>query len=78
MPLTPCALALRHRASVRPRQFDGEVRLEVDVLTPAMTELAMLVPGMERLGGTTLRYCAPDFPTAHRLVSLIAVLGRAA
>lgn len=72
-----CALALRHRASVRPPRFDGEVRLEVDVLTPAMTELAMLVPGMERLGGTTLRYCAQDFPTAHRLVSLIAVLGRA-
>jgi D-amino peptidase len=54
------------------------VRLEVDVLTPAMTELAMLVPGMERPTGTTLRYSAPDFPTAHRLVSLIAVLGRAA
>jgi D-amino peptidase len=75
---TACPLALAHRASVRTPRFDGEVHLEVDVLTPAMAELALLVPGMERSSGTTLRYCAADFPAAHRLVSLIAVLGRAA
>ncbi|MGH3490525.1 MAG: M55 family metallopeptidase, partial [Actinopolymorphaceae bacterium] len=60
-----------------PPRYAGAVSLEVDVLTPAMAELALLVPGMERPAGTTVRYRAPDFPTAHRLVSLIAVLGRA-
>ena len=72
-----CVAALERRAEVRPPRFDAEVELEVDVLTPAMTELALLVPGMERPSGTTLRYRAPDFPSAHRLVSLVAVLGRA-
>ncbi|MEQ7006572.1 M55 family metallopeptidase [Actinopolymorpha sp. B17G11] len=70
--------AIEARESVTPPRFDRAVSLEVDVLTPAMADLALLVPGMERTTGTTLRYGAPDFPTAHRLVSLIAVLGRAA
>jgi D-amino peptidase len=69
--------ALDARASVTPPRYDGAVSLDVDVLTPAMAELALLIPGMERTAGTTLHYRAPDFPTAHRLVSLIAVLGRA-
>jgi D-amino peptidase len=73
-----CAAALADRHAVRPPVYDGAVVLEVDVLTPAMADLALLVPRMERPAGTTLRYHAPDFPTAHRLVSLIAVLGRAA
>ncbi|MGH3488967.1 MAG: M55 family metallopeptidase [Actinopolymorphaceae bacterium] len=69
--------ALAARGSVTPPRYAAAVSLEVDVLTPAMAELALLVPGMERPAGTTVRYHAPDFPTAHRLVSLIAVLGRA-
>ncbi|HEY8456721.1 MAG TPA: M55 family metallopeptidase [Actinopolymorphaceae bacterium] len=68
--------ALRDRESVKPLRFDGQVTLEVDVLTPAKAELAAFyVPGMQRPSGTTLRYVAPDFPTAHRVVSLIAILG---
>jgi D-amino peptidase len=67
--------ALADRAAVRARRFDGPVRLEVQVHRPHMTEQALLVPGMERVDGRTLRYEAPDFPTAYNIVELIAVLG---
>jgi D-amino peptidase len=67
--------ALAARESVRPLRFDGPVPLEVDVLVPAMTERALLIPGVELAGGCTLRYAAPDFPTAYRVTQLITVLG---
>ena len=67
--------ALADRDKVRPLRFDGPVDLEVDVFRPFMTENALLVPGMQRVGGCTLRYRAPDFPTAHQVVDLIAILG---
>jgi D-amino peptidase len=67
--------ALAGRAAVRPVRFDGPVALEVEVLRPHMTERALLVPGIERENGRTLRYAAPDFPTAYRVTELIALLG---
>jgi D-aminopeptidase len=67
--------ALAGREAVRPLRFDGPVQLEVQVLRPQMTEHALLVPGMEREDGCTLRYAAPDFPTAYQVTELIATLG---
>lgn len=67
--------ALADRTAVRTRRFEGPVRLEVQVHRPHMAEHALLVPGMERADGCTLRYEAPDFPTAYDIVELIAVLG---
>lgn len=67
--------ALAARAAVRPLRFDGPVRLEVQVHRPRMTEHALLVPGMELKDGCTLRYTAPDFPTAYQVIELIATLG---
>jgi D-amino peptidase len=67
--------ALADRESVQALRFDGPVQLEVEVLRPGMTEHALLVPGMERIDGRTLRYAAPDFPTAYRVADLIALLG---
>jgi D-amino peptidase len=67
--------ALAGRDAVRPLRLDGPVELQVQVLRPHMTEHALLVPGMERLDGRTLRYAAPDFPTAYQVVELIAALG---
>jgi D-amino peptidase len=68
-------VALERRADVRPVRFDGPVSLEVDVHGPSMVENALLVPGVERAGPRTLRYAAPDFPSAYRLVCLFALLG---
>jgi D-amino peptidase len=67
--------ALAERGSVRPVGFTGPVELEVEVLRPPMTEHALLVPGIDRADGRTLRYAAPDFPTAYQVIELIAVLG---
>jgi D-amino peptidase len=67
--------ALANRESVKPLRLDGQVALEVEVLRPHMTEHALLVPGMERADGRTLRYAAPDFATAYQVTELIALLG---
>ncbi|HEY3735194.1 MAG TPA: M55 family metallopeptidase [Streptosporangiaceae bacterium] len=67
--------ALADRDAVRPLRFDGPVQLEVDVLFPSMTERALLIPGVERKDGCTLRYAAPDFPTAYQVTQLITMLG---
>lgn len=68
----PEALATRH--GVRPLRFDGPVQVDVEVLRPHMAEHALLIPGIERVDGCTLRYAAPDFPTAYQVIDLIAVL----
>jgi D-amino peptidase len=68
-------LALADRDAVRPLRFDGPVPLEVEVLFPAMTERALLIPGVELASGRVLRYQAPDFPTAYQVTQLIAALG---
>lgn len=67
--------ALAGREDVRPLRFDGPVDLEVQVHRPRMTEHALLVPGMELADGRTLRYQAPDFPTAYQVIELVATLG---
>jgi D-amino peptidase len=67
--------ALADREAVQPLRFDGPVLLEVEVLRPHMTERALLIPGIERTDGCTLRYAAPDFPTAYRVIQLITMLG---
>jgi D-amino peptidase len=66
--------ALASRDAVRPPRFAGPVVLEVDLRRAHMTENALLVPGMELAGPRTLRYPAPDFPTAYQLCELIALL----
>jgi D-amino peptidase len=70
--------ALVNRAQVRPPMFAGEVDLEVDVLRPVMTELACLIPGVERRGPLTLGFQAPDFPAAYNLIDVWAILAAAA
>jgi D-amino peptidase len=66
--------ALAGRTDVRPVRFDGRVQLEVQVFRPRMTEHALLVPGVELTDGCTLRYPAPDFPTAYQVMELIVTL----
>jgi len=69
----PDALAARH--SAQPFRLQGPIALEVDVQHPSMCEQPLLVPGMERSGGCTLRYAAADLPAAYRIVELVALLG---
>jgi D-amino peptidase len=68
-------LALADASAVQAPRFDGQVDLEVDVLFPAMTERALLIPGAELSGARTVRYHAPDFEVAYRVTQLITMLG---
>ncbi len=70
--------ALAKRAEVRPPTFAGTVDLEVDVLRPVMTELACLIPGVERRGPLTLGFQAADFSAAYNMVDVCAILAAAA
>jgi D-aminopeptidase len=46
-----------------------------EVLVPAMTERARLIPGAELVGDRVVGYQAPDFPMAYRITQLVAMLG---
>ncbi|HUY60906.1 MAG TPA: M55 family metallopeptidase [Candidatus Dormibacteraeota bacterium] len=72
----PAALAARPAAPAP--LLAGPVIVEVDLRYEGMAEPPLLVPGMERSGPRTVRYAAPDFPTAFDVVRLIAVLSAAA
>jgi len=66
--------ALAARDAIAPLRFDGPVSLEIDLVRPVMGEPVLLVPGMERCGDRGVRYQAPDFETAYRVVELVATL----
>ncbi|MBF6620261.1 MAG: M55 family metallopeptidase [Patulibacter sp.] len=66
--------ALAARESIRPLRFDGPVSLEIDLVRPVMGEPVLLVPGIERCGDRGVRYAAPDFETAYRIVELVATI----
>jgi len=68
--------AAREAVTTRGALFrvDGPVALEVEVMLPAYADQALIIPGIERIGGRTLGYSAPDYLTAYRVVRLIAAL----
>lgn len=66
--------ALEARAGVRPLRYDGPVELEMDLMLTTMTEPLTLIPGVTRNGGRGLRYSAPDFASAYRMVELVATV----
>jgi D-amino peptidase len=68
--------AIADAPKINPRRYEGAVELEVDVTSPYVADQAMLAPGMARLGGRTVGYRAPDFPTAYQVVMLVAALGQ--
>jgi len=79
-PEVACALieeavtgALRQPTAM-PFVVDGPVALEVDVSLPAYADQALVIPGIERIGGRTLSYAAPDYFTAYKIVRLIGAL----
>jgi D-amino peptidase len=70
--------ALETLGDVRSPRFEGAVDLEVDMLRPAMTERACMIPGVELRGPLTLGFGAADFPAAYDLIDVFATLAGAA
>jgi D-amino peptidase len=80
-PARACALIedrTRHALQNPPQPgafgFAGAVDLEVDFHRPVMTELALLVPGVESRGPLTLGFRAASFPVAYDLIDVFTVL----
>ncbi|MEK8105431.1 M55 family metallopeptidase [Micromonospora sp. M12] len=58
-----------------PLKMVGPVDVEVDLYGPYMVDLAVLVPGVARVGGgRTVAFHAADFAEAYRLVQLLVHL----
>ncbi|MFB7899393.1 M55 family metallopeptidase [Streptomyces xiamenensis] len=70
------AKAVARRDEVTPFRVQGPVDIEIDLGRAHTVDLAMLVPGVTRVGGgRTIAYSAADFAEAYRLALLIAQLG---
>lgn len=69
--------ALSDRSEVKTPDLAGPVDLEVEMLRPFMTELACLIPGVERRGATTLGFRAEDLPGAYNMIDVFSVLAAA-
>ncbi|WP_422740163.1 M55 family metallopeptidase [Micromonospora sp. WMMD729] len=67
--------AITRRASIRPWTLAGPLDVEVDLYGPYMVDLAVLVPGVARVGGgRTVAFRAADAAEAYRLVQLLVQL----
>ncbi|MGC4863528.1 M55 family metallopeptidase [Micromonospora sp. DT41] len=67
--------AITRRASIPPPKIAGPLDVEVDLYGPYTVDLAVLVPGVTRVGGgRTVAFHAADFADAYRLVQLLVQL----
>jgi D-amino peptidase len=58
--------ALRRLAEMQPLALIAPIRLEVGFFRPIHADLAGLLPGAERVNGTTVAYTAADMDTINR------------
>lgn len=66
--------AVRRRSSIAPFTFGGPVDVEVDLYGSYAVDLAVLVPGVDRVDGRTVTFRAADYAEAYRLVQLLVQL----
>ncbi|HEV2879149.1 MAG TPA: M55 family metallopeptidase [Candidatus Eremiobacteraceae bacterium] len=59
----------------KPYAFASPTTLELVFTSTAKADMAMLLPGSERLDGRTLRYAHPDFLTVFRAFRAMMTLG---
>jgi D-amino peptidase len=71
--------ALRRLPEMSPFVVSAPIRLEVAFFRPIQADMAGLLPGAERLNGTTVAYTAGDMDTINRAwMTMLAVAGSAA
>ena len=54
---------------------EGEVNLEIDMINTVMADGLAIVPGVERIGGRTLRYVSDDYRNIYRMILTAAMVG---
>lgn len=62
------------RAEIEPLPLSSPVTVDIEVASTAGVDQLLFVPGMERTGARTVRYVAPDVPSAYRLTRLVRLL----
>ncbi|GIG70328.1 M55 family metallopeptidase [Phytomonospora endophytica] len=68
------ARAVARRASIAPVAADGPIELEMDVHRPYIVDLAVLIPGVSRVGGRTVRFETDSYEEAYRVMMLVTTV----
>jgi D-amino peptidase len=68
--------AVGRHGGIAPIAIAAPIALEIELSEALFADNAMMVPGMERLDGTTVRYRAPDAVAAYKMSRLIMMLAR--
>lgn len=67
---------VERRDQIEPLALERPVTVEIEVASTEGVDQLLFVPGMERMGPRTVRYEAPDVPSAYRLTRLARLLAR--
>lgn len=72
------AQAIARIAEARPYTFEPPIVLDLELARVECADFVELMPDFKRTGGRTVRYVAPDFPTAYRaFVAAFRIAGAA-
>ena len=66
--------ALARRTQIQPVRLSRPVTIEIELANSAQADSAMMVPGMQRLGGRVVSYTAQDMAVAYQVSRLVARL----
>ncbi len=70
--------AIEHLRDAQPYVFAAPITLELDFTSTGNADFAELMPGVERIGGRTVRYVHDDYLTVFRAFNALFRLGAAA
>lgn len=68
------ARAIAKRAQIEAVAVEGPVELEMDVSRPHIVDLAVMIPGVERIGGRSVRFETDSYEEAYRVMMLVTTL----
>jgi D-amino peptidase len=70
--------AFARRAEAKPYVFEPPITLQLDFVTSANADFAELIPGVDRIGGRTVRFVHDDYRVIFRAFMAMLRLGGAA
>ncbi len=70
--------AIERLREAKPYVFEPPITLELDFVSTQNADFAELIPGVDRIGGRTVRYVHDDFLTIFRAFNALFRLGAAA
>lgn len=61
--------------SLEVKKLNGEITLEVDLVTTVVADAVAIIPGLTRTSGRTVRYTSTEYLEIFRMILAIAMLG---